>query len=92
MYDLQEQEQLDELKAWWKKNGRVVILTIITFVIAAAGAQAWRYYQQSQAQQAAELYGTLQQLVPENNPKKIRETSAIIIEKFLPLPTRRAPR
>ena len=82
MYDLQEQEQIDELKDWWKKNGRVVILTIITFVVAAVGVQAWRYYQQSQAQQAAELYGTLQQLVPENNPKKIRETSAIIIEKF----------
>ncbi|MGH8716198.1 MAG: tetratricopeptide repeat protein [Burkholderiales bacterium] len=82
MYDLQEQEQIDELKDWWKKNGRVVILTIITFVVAAAGVQAWRYYQQSQAQQAAELYGALQQLVPENNAKKIRETSAIIIERF----------
>ena len=82
MYDLQEQEQIDELKDWWKKNGRVVILTIITFVVAAVGVQAWRYYQQSQAQQAAELYGALQQLVPENNAKKIRETSAIIIERF----------
>lgn len=82
MFDLQEQEQIDELKAWWKKNGRVVILAIITFVVAAAGVQAWRYYQHSQAQQAAELYGSLQQLVPENNAKKIRETAAIIIEKF----------
>ena len=82
MYDLQEQEQIDELKDWWKKNGRVVILTIITFVVAASGVQAWRYYQQSQAQQAAELFGTLQQLVQENNAKKIRETSAIIIDKF----------
>ncbi len=82
MYDLQEQEQIDALKAWWKENRRVVILTIIAFVVAAAGIQAWRYYQQSQAQQAAELYGALQQLVPENNAKKIRETSATIIEKF----------
>ena len=82
MYDLQEQEQIDELKAWWKKNGRVVILTIITFAVAASGVQAWRYYQQSQAQQAAELYSTLQQLVQENNQKKVRETSATIIEKF----------
>ncbi len=82
MYDLQEQEQIDALKAWWKENGRLVILTIIAFVVAAAGIQAWRYYQQSQAQQAAELYGALQQLVPENNAKKIRETSATIIEKF----------
>lgn len=82
MYNLQEQEQIDELKAWWKENKRVVILIITAFVVAAAGIQAWRYYQQSQAQQAAESYGALQQLVPENNAKKIREAAAIIIEKF----------
>lgn len=82
MFDLQEQEQIDELKAWWKENRRVVILTVTVFVVAMAGVQAWRYYQQSQAQQAAELYGALQQLVPENNAKKIREAAATLIDKF----------
>jgi predicted negative regulator of RcsB-dependent stress response len=82
MYDLQEQEQIDALKAWWKENRRTVILTAIVFVVAMAGVQAWRYYQQSQTQQAAELYGALQQLVPENNAKKIREATATLIDKF----------
>ena len=82
MYDLQEQEQIDALKAWWKENRRVVILTVTAFVVAMAGVQGWRYYQQSQAQQAAELYGALQQLVPENNAKKIREGAATLIDKF----------
>jgi predicted negative regulator of RcsB-dependent stress response len=82
MYDLQEQDQIDELKAWWKENRRVVILTVTVFVVAIAGVQAWRYHQQSQAQQAAELYGALQQLVPENNAKKIREAAAALIDKF----------
>ena len=82
MYDLQEQEQIDALKAWWKENRRVVILTVTAFVVAIAGVQGWRYYQQSQAQQAAELYGALQQLVPENNAKKIREAAATLIDKF----------
>lgn len=82
MFDLQEQEQIDALKAWWKENRRVVILTVTVFVVAMAGVQAWRYNQQSQAQQAAELYGALQQLVPENNAKKIREAAATLIDKF----------
>lgn len=82
MYDLQEQEQIDALKAWWKENRRVVILTVTAFVVAIAGVQGWRYYQQSQAQQAAKLYGALQQLVPENNAKKIREAAATLIDKF----------
>ncbi|HEY6280333.1 MAG TPA: tetratricopeptide repeat protein [Burkholderiales bacterium] len=82
MYDLQEQEQIDELKAWWKENGRLVILTVTAIIVAVTGVQAWRYYQQSQAQQAAVLYGALQQLVPENDAKKIRETAATLIEKY----------
>jgi predicted negative regulator of RcsB-dependent stress response len=82
MFDLQEQEQIDALKAWWKENRRVVILTVTAFVVAIAGVQGWRYYQQSQAQQAAELYGALQQLVPENNAKKIREVAATLVDKF----------
>ena len=36
-YDLQEQEQLDELKAWWGKYGNL-ILTVATVVLLAFAA------------------------------------------------------
>ncbi len=49
-YDLQEQEQLDELKAWWKKYGNL-ILTVVTIVLLAFAAHnGWRWYQRSQAE------------------------------------------
>ena len=32
-YDLEEQEQLDDLKAWWKENGNLVILAVIALAV-----------------------------------------------------------
>jgi predicted negative regulator of RcsB-dependent stress response len=86
MYDLQEQEQIDALKAWWKENRRVTVLIVIAIILGATGVQAWRYNQQSTAKQAAQHYGALQQLVPQNDSKKIREAAAIIVEKFSSTP------
>jgi len=38
-YDLEEQEQLDEFKAWWAKNGRMVSSILLIGVLAYAGWQ-----------------------------------------------------
>lgn len=64
-YDLEEQEQLDALKAWWRENGRLVLLAVAAFVLSVAGVQGWRYHQAQQAQQAAAAYAEVElALVP----------------------------
>jgi predicted negative regulator of RcsB-dependent stress response len=82
MYDLQEQEQIDALKAWWRENRRALVLAVIAAAVVVTGVQAWRYSQHAKAQEAAALYAELQSLVPQNNPKKIGEAAAFIIKKF----------
>jgi len=48
-YDLEEQEQLAALKAWWNEHGGAIILGA-TLVLAAVGAwNAWTWYQRSQS-------------------------------------------
>lgn len=82
MYDLEEQEQLDELKAWWKENGRRVITIVAVFALGGAAVQGWRHYQQTQTQQAAAIYTALEELLPGKDAKKIQETAGALIEKF----------
>lgn len=57
--DLEEQEQLDQLKAFWQKY-RNLITTVVTVVlfayVAYSGYQWWR---NSQAASAAQLYETM---------------------------------
>ncbi len=81
-YDLEEQEQLAELKAWWKEHGGTVILGA-TLALAAFGAwNGWVWYQRSQAAQAAVLYDTLQKAARANDLKAIRDTAGAILENF----------
>src|SRR6266545_337220 len=78
-YDLEEQEQLEAFKAWWKDHGGAIILGA-TLVLAAIGAwNAWTWYQRSQA---AVLYDTLQKAARANDLKTTRETAGAILENF----------
>ncbi|MFC0323814.1 YfgM family protein [Gallibacterium melopsittaci] len=40
-----EQLQIEEIKQWWKENGKVIILAVI---LAIAGVFGWRYWQSYQ--------------------------------------------
>src|SRR5258708_3922346 len=59
-YDLEEQEQLAALKAWWKENGGAILLGATMVLAAIAAWNGWMWYQRSQSAQAAVLYDTLQ--------------------------------
>lgn len=61
-YDLEEQEQLDELKAWWKTYGTTVIAVVTVALLGLAGYKGWNYYQHSQSVQASAKYEALTQL------------------------------
>ena len=48
-YDLEEQEQLATLKAWWTENGNLVMTALSLVVMVLAVWQGWNYYQRNQA-------------------------------------------
>lgn len=81
-FDLEEQEKLDELKAWWKANGTKVMLAVAVVASVAAGTQGWRVYQKSQQHQAALAYETVQNGVQSKDTKRIREAAGQLIEKY----------
>jgi len=81
-YDLEEQEQLDELKAWWKQYGTLVILVVVAFFASLAAYQGWRYYRNTQAQAAVTLYTQLEQADQAGDGKKARAIAAQIVDKY----------
>jgi predicted negative regulator of RcsB-dependent stress response len=80
IYDLEEQETLDSLKAWWKDNGRVVLLAVIACVVAVGAVQGWRYYNETRALQAATLYGQLLESAQAKDPNKVQEAAAALVK------------
>jgi predicted negative regulator of RcsB-dependent stress response len=85
-YDHQEQEQLDELKAWWKQHGSLVLLGIATFALVIAGFQGWRHYQRSQSLAAATLYEQLQQADRAGDHKKVRDIAGQVTSGYASTP------
>ena len=81
-YDLEEQEQLAALKAWWKEHGGAILLGATLVLAAIAAWNGWMWYQRSQSAQAAVLYDTLQKAARANDLKTTRETAGAILENF----------
>ena len=58
-YDLEEQEQLDEFKAWWKKNGTLATNLVLAVLIGYAAWQGYAYFHNKKAVEASVLYQNL---------------------------------
>lgn len=58
--DLQEQEQLDALKAFWTKYGNLVTWTLVLVLGAFAAWNGWQYWQREQGFKAGGMYEELE--------------------------------
>jgi predicted negative regulator of RcsB-dependent stress response len=80
--DLEEQEQLAELKSWWKAHGNLVVGVIVVAMLAFAGWRYWRVYQANDAAQAAALYETLGKAAQANDVKALRDAGGALAESY----------
>lgn len=79
-FDLEEQEQIDEFKVWWKLHGTKVILGVTAFLVVVGGWRAWETWQRNQAVEASMLFDTAVQAASMNELKATKDTTARIME------------
>ena len=60
-YDLEEQESLDQLKAWWEKWGTAVLSVITVGCLAFAAWNGWNWYQRYQGSKATIADGLMKE-------------------------------
>ncbi|HEV6967354.1 MULTISPECIES: YfgM family protein [Roseateles] len=58
--DLEEQEQLEQVKAFWKRWGNLITWVLTAALAAYAGWQGWNWYQRDQAAKAGAMYDEFQ--------------------------------
>ncbi|MGV3743049.1 MAG: YfgM family protein [Burkholderiaceae bacterium] len=81
-YDLEEQEQLASLKAWWKQYGNLITWVLIAVLAGYAAWTGWNKYQQSQAAQASQLFTELQRAVEAKDNAKVQRVAEDMESKF----------
>jgi predicted negative regulator of RcsB-dependent stress response len=81
-YDLEEQEQLASLKAWWDKYGNASTWALIAVLAAYSGWTYWKYHQRSQAAEASALYAELQSAVEAKDNAKVLRAAGDMESKY----------
>jgi predicted negative regulator of RcsB-dependent stress response len=77
-----EQETLDNLKAWWLKWGNAVTWLALIVLLAAAAYNGWNWWQRRQAAQAAVFYDQVQQAVTSGDKGRIARVASDMEDKF----------
>ncbi len=80
--DLEEQEQLDQLKAFWKQYGNLITWVLIVALAGFAGWAVWNNWKQEQAIKAGSLYEELNKAVQAGDVDKTSRVFADMRERF----------
>lgn len=80
--DLEEQEQLDQLKHFWKSYGNAITWALIAVLGAFASWNFYQYWQRNQATQAAAMYDEVERVVTSADTAKIDRAFADMKDRF----------
>lgn len=80
--DLEEQEQLDQLKHFWKQYGNLITWSLIAVLALFASWNFYQYWQRSQATQAAVMYDEIERVVASGDSVKIARVFEDMKERF----------
>lgn len=82
VYDLEEQEQIDELRAWWATHGNWVTGLVVAVSLAVVGWQGWNWYQNKQSAEASALFFALQQAEQTEDAARVKSLTGELTEKY----------
>lgn len=80
--DLEEQEQLDQLKHFWKQYGNLITWALIVILGAVAAWNGYQVWQRNQATQAAAMFEEVERVVRGGDPQKAERAFADMKDRF----------
>lgn len=80
--DLEEQEQLDQLKHFWKTYGNLISWVLIAVFGSFAAYNGWQFWQRTQATKASALYEEVERAVQSGDLARAEQGLADARDKF----------
>ena len=84
--NLEEQEQLDALKAFWKKQGNLITWTLILVLGGFAAWNGWNYWQREQAVKAGAMFEDLDRAAGSGDVEKTARVFADMQQRYPKVP------
>lgn len=80
--DLEEQEQLDQLKHFWQQYGNLITWCLIVVLAAVAAWNGYHYWQRSQSVQAAAMFDEVERVARSGDLQKTERAFSDMKERF----------
>lgn len=80
--DLQDQEQLDQLKAFWNRYGNLVTWTLILALSGIAAWNGWNWWQRDQAVKASAIFDELDRAAQGQDVERAARVFADLKERY----------
>ena len=80
--DLEEQEQLAELKHFWNEYGNLISWVLIAVFGAIAAWNGWQYWQNNQAAQAAAMFDEVERAAQSGDTNRVERAFSDMKERF----------
>lgn len=80
--DLEEQEQLDQLKHFWNTYGNLISWLLIAVFGTFAAWNGWQYWQRTQAGQASALYEEAERAAQAGDAARVERAFADVKDKY----------
>jgi len=80
--DLQEQEQLDTLKAFWAQYGNLITWTLTLALLAYVGWAGWNWYQRDQSIKASAMFDELDRAAQAGDADKVTRVFADLRDRY----------
>ena len=81
-YNLQEQEQIDELRAFWARWGTLILGAVTLALLVYAGYKGWDWYQWRQAQAASNHYSQVLEAIDRKDVAAIKSRSQDVMNNY----------
>lgn len=77
-----EQEQIEELKKWWKENGSSIVTGILLGLVILGGWRGWEAYTTQRSETASGLYEQILLALEQGQADKAREVANTLLSGY----------
>jgi predicted negative regulator of RcsB-dependent stress response len=77
-----EDEQLEEIKKWWKRYGNLVTIALSVVFLCIAGYRYYNWHQEKVTQQASNAYESMMVALSNHNVKSVRSYANELINGY----------
>lgn len=77
-YDLEEQEQIANLKTWWNMYGNLVTTIVLVIAVAMFAWQGWKWYQHKNVLQASAIFNNISNIFEQDQHENQNANATIV--------------